>query len=59
LQPPKKLLGVGIAMAGIVWYTQLKLGHQAPQAVRPLVLPHCKRAAGFMMIEDLLQFFNA
>ncbi|KAL6744932.1 triose-phosphate transporter family-domain-containing protein [Haematococcus lacustris] len=23
--PPKKLLGVGIAMAGIVWYTQLKL----------------------------------
>lgn len=21
--PPKKLLGVGIAMAGIVWYTQV------------------------------------
>ena len=27
--PPKKLTGVCIAMAGIVWYTQLKLKQQA------------------------------
>eukprot|EP00983_Pelagomonas_calceolata_P081262 1155503-Pelagomonas_calceolata.AAC.3 len=32
LQPPKKLVGVGIAMAGIVWYTQLKLRQSAPVA---------------------------
>jgi len=30
--PPKKLVGVGIAMAGIVWYTQLKLRQSAPVA---------------------------
>eukprot|EP00882_Tetradesmus_deserticola_P010725 GHRQ01011326.1.p1 GENE.GHRQ01011326.1~~GHRQ01011326.1.p1 ORF type:complete len:302 (+),score=107.75 GHRQ01011326.1:144-1049(+) len=40
--PPKKLLGVGVAMAGIVWYTQLKIGSAqaklAAKAAEPLQL---------------------
>ncbi|KAF6261701.1 triose-phosphate transporter family-domain-containing protein [Scenedesmus sp. NREL 46B-D3] len=33
--PPKKLLGVGVAMAGILWYTQLKIsGTPAKSAVK-------------------------
>lgn len=28
--PPKKLLGVSVAMAGIIWYTQLKISGSTP-----------------------------
>eukprot|EP00878_Enallax_costatus_P032950 GHUV01036306.1.p1 GENE.GHUV01036306.1~~GHUV01036306.1.p1 ORF type:complete len:328 (+),score=87.09 GHUV01036306.1:1642-2625(+) len=36
--PPKKLLGVSVAMAGIVWYTHLKLHPSKPSAAKPLLV---------------------
>ncbi len=50
LMPPKKLAGVAIAMAGIMWYTHLKIA--GPQATAggdskvglPFLTPHsCAR----------------
>jgi solute carrier family 35 protein E3 len=34
--PPNKLFGVGVAMLGIIWYTQLKLQAASAAANRPL-----------------------
>ena len=33
--PPKKLAGIGVAMAGIIWYSQIKMAQAGQGAQQP------------------------